>query len=132
MVLLANRLWSCRIQLSFQGVEWFLYNRTPAYDDIIAQMEKASRSTSRASSQRVFSRSSQLGRCAINSLRLLHWFMCLLQKVPRPFTFLMAQQGSSCECQRLLEHRWRGFGNNCHLSIRRICSLLALTSKLEP
>lgn len=78
MVLLANRLWSCRIQLSFQGLEWFLYNRTAAYDDIIAQMEKASRSTSRASSQGILSRSSQQGRYAFNSLCLLHWIMCLL------------------------------------------------------
>jgi len=30
---------SCRIQISLQGVEWFLYNRTAAYDNIISQME---------------------------------------------------------------------------------------------
>ena len=70
MVLLANRLWSCRIQLSFQGLEWFLYNRTAAYDNIIAQMEKTSRSTSRGSSHGISSRFSQQGRYAINSLRL--------------------------------------------------------------
>ena len=29
----------CRIQVSFQGFEWFLYNRTAAYDDIISKME---------------------------------------------------------------------------------------------
>ncbi|KIK67374.1 hypothetical protein GYMLUDRAFT_156567 [Collybiopsis luxurians FD-317 M1] len=29
---------SCRIQISFQGFEWFLYNRTAAYDNILAQM----------------------------------------------------------------------------------------------
>lgn len=131
MVLLANHLSSCRIQLSFQGLEWFLYNRTAAYDNIIAQMEKASRSTSRASSHGIFSRSSQQGRCAINSFGLLHWLMCLLQKVPRPFTLLMSQE-SSYECQPFLEHRWRGSGNNCHLLIQKICCLLALKSKLEP
>lgn len=29
----------CRIQISLQGFEWFLYNRTAAYDNIISQME---------------------------------------------------------------------------------------------
>ncbi|KDR75835.1 hypothetical protein GALMADRAFT_156774 [Galerina marginata CBS 339.88] len=53
----ASRLWSCRIQLSFQGVEWFLYNRTAAYDNIIEQIEKSSRPMSRSSSHgRFFSR----------------------------------------------------------------------------
>ena len=66
MVLLANRLWSCRIQFSFQGLEWFLYNRTAAYDNIIAQMEKASQSTSRASSQSIFRRPSQQGVLSIH------------------------------------------------------------------
>jgi hypothetical protein len=126
----ANRLWSCRIQLSFQGLEWFLYNRTAAYDNIIAQMERTSQTTSRASSHGIFSRFSQQGGCAINSLRLLHWLICL-QKVPRPFTLLMLQE-SPYECQPLLKHRWRGSGNNCHLLIPKICCLLALTSKLEP
>ncbi|KAL1748805.1 hypothetical protein HDZ31DRAFT_59984 [Schizophyllum fasciatum] len=28
----------CRIQISLQGIEWFMYNRTPAYDNIVAQM----------------------------------------------------------------------------------------------
>lgn len=131
MALVANRLWSCRIQLSFQGLEWFVYNRTGAYDNIIAQMEKATQSTPRASSHGIFNRSSQQGRCAINSLRLLHWLMSLLQKVTRHFTLLMSH-GSSYEFQPLLEHRWRGSGNNCHLWIQKICCLLALTSKLEP
>ncbi|SJK97793.1 uncharacterized protein ARMOST_01048 [Armillaria ostoyae] len=34
----------CRIQVSFQGFEWFLYNRTAAYENIISQM--ASKSSS--------------------------------------------------------------------------------------
>lgn len=29
----------CRIHLSVEGFEWFLYNRTSAYDNIISQME---------------------------------------------------------------------------------------------
>jgi len=49
-----SRLWSCRIQLSLQGVEWFLYNRTAAYDGIVEQMEKANRPASRSSSHRKF------------------------------------------------------------------------------
>ncbi|KAG7440025.1 uncharacterized protein BT62DRAFT_646663 [Guyanagaster necrorhizus] len=32
----------CRIQVSFQGFEWFLYNRTAAYDNIISQMVSTS------------------------------------------------------------------------------------------
>jgi hypothetical protein len=50
----SSRLWSCRVQLSFQGVEWFLYNRTAAYDGIVEQMEKANRPASRSSSHRRF------------------------------------------------------------------------------
>ncbi|KAH9930383.1 hypothetical protein B0H21DRAFT_878964 [Amylocystis lapponica] len=30
---------SCRIHTSLQGVEWFIYNRTAAYDNIVSQME---------------------------------------------------------------------------------------------
>ncbi|KAJ7072266.1 hypothetical protein C8F01DRAFT_1205872 [Mycena amicta] len=47
---------SCRVQISLQGFEWFLYNRTAAYDSIIAQMgvktpsRPASRNTGRQSS----------------------------------------------------------------------------------
>ncbi|KAF7321613.1 hypothetical protein MKEN_00682400 [Mycena kentingensis (nom. inval.)] len=29
---------SCRVQISLQGVEWYLYNRTAAYDSIVAQL----------------------------------------------------------------------------------------------
>lgn len=28
----------CRVQVSLQGLEWFMYNRTPAYDSMVAQM----------------------------------------------------------------------------------------------
>jgi protein CSF1 len=28
----------CRFKVTAEGVEWFIYNRTPAYDDIIKQM----------------------------------------------------------------------------------------------
>ncbi|KAJ7218000.1 hypothetical protein GGX14DRAFT_550111 [Mycena pura] len=44
---------SCRVQISLQGFEWFLYNRTAAYDSIVTQMgaklpsRPASRSTGR-------------------------------------------------------------------------------------
>lgn len=56
------RLWSCRIQLTFEGVEWFLYNRTAAYDNILEQIEKVSRPTSRSSSyHRLFRRFSRQG-----------------------------------------------------------------------
>ncbi|KAJ3575090.1 hypothetical protein NP233_g1335 [Leucocoprinus birnbaumii] len=54
-----SRLPSCRIQITLQGFEWFLYNRTAAYDSILAQMEESlgrniSRSTDRnRSSQRL-------------------------------------------------------------------------------
>ncbi|KAJ7045588.1 hypothetical protein C8F04DRAFT_939778 [Mycena alexandri] len=49
---------SCRVQISLQGFEWFLYNRTAAYDAIVTQMgaklptRPPSRNTGRQSSQR--------------------------------------------------------------------------------
>lgn len=39
--LAANRTYpfpSCRIKVSIHGFEWFLYNRTAAYDHILSQM----------------------------------------------------------------------------------------------
>lgn len=30
---------SCRVNISLQGLEWFLYNRTAAYENIVAAME---------------------------------------------------------------------------------------------
>ncbi|KDQ57525.1 hypothetical protein JAAARDRAFT_69639 [Jaapia argillacea MUCL 33604] len=29
---------NCRVHISVQGLEWFMYNRTPAYDNILSQM----------------------------------------------------------------------------------------------
>ncbi|KAJ7770170.1 hypothetical protein DFH07DRAFT_1004242, partial [Mycena maculata] len=49
---------SCRVQISLQGFEWFLYNRTAAYDAIVTQMgaklpsRPTSRNTGHQSSQR--------------------------------------------------------------------------------
>ncbi|KAJ6586994.1 hypothetical protein DFH09DRAFT_241649 [Mycena vulgaris] len=49
---------ACRVQISLQGFEWFLYNRTAAYDAIVTQMgatlpsRPTSRNTGRHSSQR--------------------------------------------------------------------------------
>lgn len=40
---------SCRIKISLEGFEWFLYNRTAAYDNILAQMEPLKRAPSRVS-----------------------------------------------------------------------------------
>ncbi|KAJ7251502.1 hypothetical protein B0H12DRAFT_1296299 [Mycena haematopus] len=53
-----SRSASCRVQISLQGFEWFLYNRTAAYDAIVTQMgaklpsRPASRNTGHQSSQR--------------------------------------------------------------------------------
>ncbi|KAF7288717.1 hypothetical protein HMN09_01377700 [Mycena chlorophos] len=48
---------SCRVQISVQGLEWFLYNRTAAYDNMVANMapkpplsRPTSRNTGRQSS----------------------------------------------------------------------------------
>ncbi|OCH88869.1 hypothetical protein OBBRIDRAFT_779350 [Obba rivulosa] len=31
---------SCRVHMSVQGLEWFMYNRTAAYDNIVSQLER--------------------------------------------------------------------------------------------
>lgn len=58
----------CRIHVSFQGFEWFLYNRTAAYDDIISKMEanNSSRSVSRSTERRQPLRSTRTGEWLIN------------------------------------------------------------------
>ncbi|KAI0342100.1 hypothetical protein BDW22DRAFT_1358216 [Trametopsis cervina] len=33
---------SCRVHMSFHGLEWFIYNRTAAYDNIVSAMEPSS------------------------------------------------------------------------------------------
>ncbi|KAJ7287460.1 hypothetical protein C8J57DRAFT_1431026 [Mycena rebaudengoi] len=45
---------ACRVQISLQGFEWFLYNRTAAYDSIVSQMgvKLPSRPTSRNTDHR--------------------------------------------------------------------------------
>ena len=30
---------SCRLHISLQGLEWFIYNRTTAYDDVVNAMD---------------------------------------------------------------------------------------------
>ena len=37
------RLPPCRIHATIEGVEWLMYNRTAAYDDILAQMDLQSK-----------------------------------------------------------------------------------------
>ncbi|TFK25683.1 hypothetical protein FA15DRAFT_334222 [Coprinopsis marcescibilis] len=37
----------CRIQVSLEGFEWFMYNRTASFDNIVSQMELLNRSSSR-------------------------------------------------------------------------------------
>ncbi|KAJ7703124.1 hypothetical protein B0H17DRAFT_922585 [Mycena rosella] len=65
---------ACRVQISLQGFEWFLYNRTASYDAIITQMgatlpsRPASRNTGRQSSQR----STVPGLCAFCSTDSFH------------------------------------------------------------
>ncbi|KAG1742840.1 hypothetical protein EDB19DRAFT_1875202 [Suillus lakei] len=50
---------SCRIKVSVQGLEWFLYNKTAAYNHIISQMQaKASPCPERSEPRRMFSRTS--------------------------------------------------------------------------
>ncbi|KAH9485425.1 Protein CSF1 [Psilocybe cubensis] len=57
---------SCRIQLTFEGVEWFIYNRTAAYDTILEEIDRTSRPTSRSSSHyRLFRRFSRQGDTSI-------------------------------------------------------------------
>jgi hypothetical protein len=56
---------SCRLYMTFQGFEWFLYNRTAAYDNIISQMEpnEPSRPASHATERRQsFQKSTLIGR----------------------------------------------------------------------
>ncbi|KAH7913899.1 hypothetical protein BJ138DRAFT_527505 [Hygrophoropsis aurantiaca] len=50
---------SCRIKVSIQGLEWFLYNRTAAYDYIISQMQSKDHPTpADTEPNRMFSRTS--------------------------------------------------------------------------
>ncbi|KAH7927135.1 hypothetical protein BV22DRAFT_1193843 [Leucogyrophana mollusca] len=49
---------SCRIKVSIQGLEWFLYNRTAAYDHIISQMQSKTHPPTNAEPRRMFSRTS--------------------------------------------------------------------------
>lgn len=69
----------CRIQITLQGFEWFLYNRTAAYDNILSQMEESlnrnpSRSTDRNRSSQKLNRwgelDSPLDMCFVHSFRV--------------------------------------------------------------
>lgn len=52
---------SCRIKVSAHGFEWFLYNRTAAYDHILSQMQaKAPPVSGGSGPRRYFSRTSGL------------------------------------------------------------------------
>lgn len=56
---------SCRVKVSAQGFEWFLYNRTAAYDHILSQMRpKETQGPEESEPRRYFSRTSVLeGKC---------------------------------------------------------------------
>ena len=57
---------ACRIHISLQGLEWFMYNRTAAYDNIVSQLDVDVPSTpaatpvpdGAASVRKIFSRTS--------------------------------------------------------------------------
>ncbi|KAG8213869.1 hypothetical protein J3R82DRAFT_10613 [Butyriboletus roseoflavus] len=52
---------SCRVKVSAQGFEWFLYNRTAAYDHILSQMRpKETQAPEESEPRRHFSRTSAL------------------------------------------------------------------------
>lgn len=52
---------SCRVKVSAQGFEWFLYNRTTAYDHILSQMRaKATPVPEESEPRRYLSRTSAL------------------------------------------------------------------------
>jgi len=54
-------------------MEWFLYNRTAAYDGIVEQMEKANRSASRSSSHRRF-----FSRCPRQGMLFVYPHICFV------------------------------------------------------
>lgn len=60
---------SCRIKVSVHGFEWFLYNKTAAYDHILSQMRaKAPPVPEESEDRRYFSRTSGLeGKSSIMS-----------------------------------------------------------------
>ena len=52
---------SCRIKVSAHGIEWFLYNKTAAYDHILSQMQAKEPPVARGSEpRRYFTRTSGL------------------------------------------------------------------------
>ena len=58
----STQVMGCRIQVSLQGFEWFLYNRTAAYDHIISQMDAGSRPLSRSTERKQASRTTRAGK----------------------------------------------------------------------
>ena len=92
---------SCRIQVSFQGFEWFMYNRTAAYDNIASAMDPqaaAARSDSHRPSEdataphRTPTKSSGFaGACPIqSSLEEFgpSWFLTITASSVRPPSFV--------------------------------------------
>ncbi|KAL2141685.1 hypothetical protein VTI28DRAFT_2095 [Corynascus sepedonium] len=41
----------CRVKVSLKGLEWFVYNRTPAYDSILSGLSNSTRETPKADSE---------------------------------------------------------------------------------
>ena len=61
---------ACRVHISLQGLEWFMYNRTAAFDNIVSQLDVDMPSTpatpmpdGAASVRKIFSRTSVFQDC---------------------------------------------------------------------
>ncbi len=73
---------SCRIHVSFHGFEWFLYNRTAAFDNIISQM----RAQPSANAERRAPLQKSSGNCFFHGL-----------STPS-LTLILRSERSSCYC----------------------------------
>ncbi len=73
-----NRPLACRVHISLEGLEWFMYNRTAAFDNIVSQLGPDVPATptatpvpdGAASVRKIFSRTSVFNDCMHSSYSL--------------------------------------------------------------
>ena len=109
-----NRSDTCRLQISFEGFEWFLYNRTAAYDNIASAMDPnrartqpQSFSEENIEPRRVVTKlSGYQGECYCSPCRKLFNYLIL---TPASSTYPTAFFGANVRPPRLIRNAYRWF-----------------------
>ena len=120
----------CRIHIALEGLEWYMYNRTAAYENVLSQLGATEQGIngSRMKSRESHVQSEQMR----NPQGALYCKCCVLSDI-RHFQLQPKHLDAEHSRQSVFLHSstdsMLGYNDNCQIWIRRVYSRLALKSR---